>query len=657
MDGALVNHSFLSLANPRRNFLALTVFLSVSLAIVGLTPPRALADEHSSHHGGGGGEMGGGMGMGEMGGEMGGEHGGGRREFYPSLMNLPELNADQRAQLDQAAQQRMNDGVGLMSRGVGLLSNPEDTTSMNEGTALIREGLDEFQSGLAARQALAQGGSPQSVAFKWFRGQLNLSVPGEGSESYTLLGLSPFHLFSMVFLIVIAVAAIWIYFLRMRRAQVLMLSLVPGGAPPASAASQSLPSAPGSGVGPPNPTASVPPPSVGVTVRDVAPAIEQAFSPEQALLRTGKPSKWSGKLKVLRVFDETPSVRTFRMGDPGGGTLPFDYLPGQFLDLTVAIDGKPVKRSYTIASSPVERDYVEITVKREAQGVVSGYLQDKVKERDELQISAPSGRFTFTGTEANSIVLIGGGVGITPLMSVIRYLTARGWPNPIVLLYCFREPRDFIFREELEYLQRRNPNLRVIAAATRRGREPWIGLEGRFSKEIIAYSLPKIASYRIHLCGPPPMMEGIRGMLLELGVPKEQIKTEAFGTDQRNPALAARPATGIAAIDAPSTAPQRANGAVARAVTGAAKLSTVTFTLSQKSAPLPPGKTILEASEDVGVNIDFSCRSGTCGTCKVKLVSGSVTMEVDEGLEPEEKEQGFVLACQAKATADVAVEA
>jgi len=622
------------------------------------SPHRSAADEHASHHsgrssGGMGGEMGG------MGGEMEGEHGGRTSQFFPSLINLPELNADQRAQLDQAAQQRMSDGASLMSRGVDLLSNPEDAASIREGTALIREGIDQFQSGFAAREALQQGTPPQTVAFKWFRQQLNLAVPGEEAEPHTLFGLSPFHLFSMAFLIVIGTAAIWIYFLRMHRARALMLSLATGGTPPAGGISQPPPPSLGGGSGssPSAPAGPATTASLQSTSVDATPAIEQGVPSVQSSLRTAKPAKWSGKLKVLRVFGETPSVRTFRMGDPGGGTLPFDYLPGQFLDLTLAIDGRSVKRSYTIASSPVERDYVEITVKREAQGVVSGYLHDKVKEGDELQISAPSGRFTFTGIEANSIVLIGGGVGITPLMSVIRYLTARGWPNEIVLLYCFREPGDFIFREELEYLQQRNPNLRVIAAATRRGREPWIGLEGRFTKEIIAYSLPKIASYRIHLCGPPPMMEAIRGMLLELGVPKEQIKTEAFGTDQRNPVLAARQATGIAAIDAPSTAPQRANGAAARAVIGAIELPTVTFTLSRKSAPLPPRKTILEASEDIGVNLDYSCRSGTCGVCKVKLLSGKVTMEVDEGLEPEDKQQGFILACQAKATADVAVEA
>jgi ferredoxin-NADP reductase len=377
-------------------------------------------------------------------------------------------------------------------------------------------------------------------------------------------------------------------------------------------------------------------------------------SPEEVTV--AKPARWNGKLRVLRTFDETPEVRTFRLEYPDGASLPFVYLPGQFLDLTVTIDGKPVKRSYSIASSPTERDYFEITVKREPFGLMSGYLHERVKEGGELDIAAPAGRFTFTGTEANSIVLIGGGVGITPLMSVIRYLTAHGWPGEIVLLYSFRQPQDFIFHEELEYLQRRNPNLRVIAAVTRRGQTPWIGLEGRFTKEIIAYSLPKIATYRVHLCGPPPMMEAIRGMLLELGVPKDQIKTEAFGTDQRKPASAARPVTGIAAIDAPSTAARRVNG-IQPAVASGAKIPTVTFTRSGKSAPMPPGTVLLEVAESADVNIDYSCRVGTCGTCKTKLVSGRVTMEVEEGLEPGEKELGWILACQAKATADIAVEA
>jgi ferredoxin-NADP reductase len=618
--------------------MAMAMAATVALA----WPRRSLADEHASHHGGGTGMMGG-----EMGGEMMGEHGRRSTPFYPSLMNLPSLTREQRAQIDQMAQSRMDDGAALMSRGVDLLSNTNDYGAMREGARVIRQGIDQFESGLSAREALVSGVAPQSIALQWFRQQTNLPLTEEAGQ--TILGLSPFHFFSMALLIAFGAATLWIYFLRMRRARALMMSLTPAG----TAGGGSAVLSPQVGA-PPGALPPVSPQMHSAIETGPGAAADKVGAPQQ--LTAAKSGRWNGKLRVLRMFDETPEVRTFRLGDPDGASVPFTYVPGQFLDVTATIGGKFVKRSYSMASSTTERDYVEITVKREPYGVMSSYLHESVKEGDELEIAAPAGRFTFTGTEASSIVLIGGGVGITPLMSVIRYLTAHGWPGEIVLLYCFRQPQDFIFHEELEYLQRRNPNLRVIAAVTRRGQTPWIGLEGRFTREIIAYSLPRIATYRIHLCGPPPMMEAIRGMLLELGVPKDQIKTEAFGTDQRRPADVAKPITGIAAIDAPSTAAQRVNG-MAPAVASSARMPTVTFTISGKSVPMPFGRTLLEVAEDAGVNIDYSCRVGTCGTCKTKLLSGNVTMEVDEGLEPGEKEQGWVLACQAKATADIAVEA
>lgn len=602
------------------------------VCVVALASPShgVLADEHASHH------------LGSGGGEMAGEHGQRRTEFFPSLMSLPSLTPEQRAHIEQTAKSRMDEGIALMSQGVDMLARTNDYTAMHEGIRLIREGLDELQSGLAAQEALSSGVRPQSVALRWFREQTSLGE-GEQVAGRTILGLSPIHFFSMVLLLGVGTAALWIYFLRMRRARALLLGLVPG----AGGGAASLPP---KAEAPTFPTQPLPPQSTGP-----APAQDRQTAWEQSAA-VPKLTRWNGKLRVLKTFDEIPGVRTFRLANPEGGALPFTYLPGQFLDLTAEISGKQARRSYSIASSPTERDYLEITVKREPFGLMSGYLHQQVKAGNELEIAAPAGRFTFTGAEAKSIALIGGGVGITPLMSVIRYLTAHGWPGETMLLYCFRQPQDFIFREELQYLQERNSNLRVIAAVTRRGQMPWLGLEGRFTKEIIAYSLPNIARYRVHLCGPPPMMEAVRGMLLELGVSKTQIKTEAFGTDQRKPASVVGPMTGIVGVDWPSTAAQKANGLPSAPVV-AGKAPAVTFTLSRKSAPLPPEKTVLEAAEEVGVNIAYSCRVGTCGTCKSKLASGSVTMEVDEGLEPGDKELGWILACQARATADIMVEA
>ena len=161
------------------------------------------------------------------------------------------------------------------------------------------------------------------------------------------------------------------------------------------------------------------------------------------------------------------NVKTFRFKPPDGAEVPFDYLPGQFLTLHIAPDGVPTKRSYTIASTPTWRDRIEITVKREDHGLVSRWLHDVLQPGDEVEIEAPNGTFIFTGEEAESVVLIGGGVGITPMMSVARYLTETGWPGKVHLILGFRTPRDFIFRDEIAELQARNPNLRVTVTMSR----------------------------------------------------------------------------------------------------------------------------------------------------------------------------------------------
>lgn len=339
-------------------------------------------------------------------------------------------------------------------------------------------------------------------------------------------------------------------------------------------------------------------------------------------------------MRVARIFQETPDVKTFRLTLPNNEPLPFSFLPGQFLSLTLRVEDKPVRRSYTIASSPSQRDYLEITVKRVEQGVITSYLHDRTKEGDQLEVGAPFGSFTFAGTEASSIVLIGGGVGITPLMTVIRYLTDHGWPRDMFLLYSCRTSRDFIFREELEYLQRRYANLHVVATMTRAEGTNWMGTTGRITKELIAQSVPNLPSRRVHLCGPLPMMESVQGFLAELGVPLEQIKVESFTLARGKPeperqALETKPAVS----------------------------ATVSFTKSGKAAPLPSDRTILEVAEASGVEIPNVCRVGVCGVCKVKLMAGSVTMAVQDALTPEDKARKLILACQAKSTENVSVEA
>ena len=146
------------------------------------------------------------------------------------------------------------------------------------------------------------------------------------------------------------------------------------------------------------------------------------------------------------------------------------------------------------------------------------------------------------------------------------------------------------------------------------------------------------------------MMEAIKSILAELGVPAEQIKSEIFIGKER-PAALPTDAVAISHSDLlqPPAPPLDGTAAVGVAVT--------TFARSRRTALLPPDKTVLEASEDVGVNIEYSCRVGTCGVCKVKLLAGTVTMEVQDALDASDRQNNVILACQAKATADVTVDA
>jgi ferredoxin-NADP reductase len=224
------------------------------------------------------------------------------------------------------------------------------------------------------------------------------------------------------------------------------------------------------------------------------------------------------------------------------------------------------------------------------------------------------------------------------MMSVVRYLTDRAWAGDIYLIYGVHAPEDIIFREELTYLAKRHPNLRVVITVSHPEGTDWAGEKGRISKELIGRSVPDLASRYVHLCGPVTLMEAVKTALTELGVPADRLKTEAFGPALGKPEPAPvrdAPPSGAAATSFPS----------------------VTFARSHKAAPLPPEKTVLEAADGAGVEIDNSCRVGTCGLCRVKLLSGTVTMAVEEGLEPGDKEKNVILACQAKGTGDISVEA
>ena len=338
---------------------------------------------------------------------------------------------------------------------------------------------------------------------------------------------------------------------------------------------------------------------------------------------------WSGDLVVARIFQETHDTRTFRFRMPDGGPLPFEHLPGQYINLKLRIDGKRVNRSYTISSSATRPDYVEVTVKRVPRGYASHFMHDRVKEGDTISVSAPAGKFVFAGHEAERIVLLAGGVGITPAMAVVRAMTDRSWSGDIYLLFSVRQKQDVIFERELAHLQERFPNLHVeIVVSSERG---------HITREIIERHVPGLTRGPIMMCGPGPMMTAMRALLVSMGVPDAEIREEEFVSPPMPAPGEPEPVEELPA----------ANGAA----------PCVRFEKSGKTTEVPADLTVLEAAEECGVTIPFECRSGICGQCKTRLISGKVVMEVQDALTGSDRARGIMLACQARAAQDLVVDA
>lgn len=582
--------------------------------------------------------------------------GGPRKEFYASLMALPNLSPEQRQRIEAQAHSWISAGTDEIANAEMALRHANaagDSVGAEQATSRLREALNQVKSGTTILRSLAEGKPPRQIALDWFKGEMNLAPDALTHDAVGPLGLSWFHLITMTLVTAFAGAMLAIYLVRMRRANALvdrLTSTPPVPAAPAVAAPLPAAAVPASSSSPGGlKTPAAAPPAVEHASIASTPTVAPSSSP-----RTGL---WKGQLRVAAIFRETPQAKTFRLRDPQGGPIPFSFVPGQFLTYSAEIDGKIVRRSYTIASSAAQTAYVETTIKREDKGIFSDYMHDKIAEGDLIDVMAPSGIFTFTGKEADSVVLIGGGVGITPLMAAIRYLADIAWPGEIYLVYGARSTEEFIFRDELEHRQRRMHNLHVAATMARSAGTSWMGAEGPINKEFLIQSVPDLTKRRVHLCGPPGMMQAIKKLLADIGVPAEQVKTEAFG-----PALGAVPPPGFTEVT--PVRPVAANGANAAAATpplggpaiGPATAS-IRFSKSNKVAPLPPDKSVLEIAESVGVPIDYSCRAGICGVCKTRLLEGKVTMEVEEALTADDKAHGMILACQAKSIGNLVVEA
>jgi len=335
-------------------------------------------------------------------------------------------------------------------------------------------------------------------------------------------------------------------------------------------------------------------------------------------------------LEVVRVVDETPNARSFVLRDPTGTAI--DFVPGQFLTVEVMVDGKSLRRAYSISS--LAGPELVVTIKRVVGGQVSNYLNDQLAVGETLRVFGPSGDFAASPSEVEGrLVCIAGGSGITPIMSILRAWVASGHAPQAILIYGNRDVRETIFAEELSQLGATAKNLHVHHVYS----EPeagWSGPTGILDVATLGNVLDEIGaigSDDLFLsCGPEPMMEAVRACLKARGVAGQQLREELFAKPHLRTAPSAR-----------SLGP-----------------ATVQIRVGEASQTVEArgGQTLLEAGLDAGLAMPFSCAMGGCGACRVKLVEGEVLMEEPNCLTPEERSQNYVLACIGRACGPCSIE-
>lgn len=341
--------------------------------------------------------------------------------------------------------------------------------------------------------------------------------------------------------------------------------------------------------------------------------------------------------ECVQVRVETHDVKTFVF--KAVPARQFRYLPGQFITLELEIDGETINRCYTLSSTPTRPDAVSITVKRVPGGKVSNWLHDHMAVGKRVSVLGPAGEFSFALHPQRPYLFLSGGSGITPLMSMSRALTDLAIPSDVVFVHSSRSPADIIFRQEVALLARQHANFRQVQVCQSNAGEPeWSGLTGFLDRAAMERAVPDFKDRTVFCCGPGPYMAGVRKLLEEAGFDMAHYHEESFNFGELSAALA--PA---------ESAPVAADGACGAGFK-------VRFAKTGTEVSVQPGQTVLAAAQAGGVPLPSSCSQGVCGTCKTKLVEGTVDMQHGGGIRQREIDQGMFLPCCSKPTSDLVLD-
>ncbi|NBC32377.1 MAG: 2Fe-2S iron-sulfur cluster binding domain-containing protein [Alphaproteobacteria bacterium] len=358
--------------------------------------------------------------------------------------------------------------------------------------------------------------------------------------------------------------------------------------------------------------------------------------------------------RVVRKVAESETITSFHLEPADGGAVP-SFQAGQYLPIRLAVPGRdqPVRRTYTVTAAPGD-PRLRLSVKREGPagpglppGLSSNFLHDHVGEGDTIQAMAPRGDFVIDAAESRPALLLSAGVGITPMLAMLRHVVQdgerTGRTRPVRFVHGSRNGRERPFAEELAGLAAASDAVRVHIAysrpdpADRPGRD--YDSDGRITVDLLTDLLP-VDDVDVYLCGPAGFMQDLYDGLRALTVPDCRIFAESFGPA----ALTRRPDDNAEAAEAAEAQPDDATAATSGPAPAEAPRE-VGFRRSGITATWQPGSgTLLELAEAAGLSPDFGCRSGICQTCSSRLIEGTVAYVQEPESRPPE---GEVLICSA----------
>jgi len=338
-------------------------------------------------------------------------------------------------------------------------------------------------------------------------------------------------------------------------------------------------------------------------------------------------------LKVQDIRKETADTVSIAFSLPVGLLPEFKFKPGQYLTLRTNIGGQDVRRSYSICASPSEKE-LRVAVKAIENGLFSNFATKNLKVGDMLDVMPPMGSFMINPEPFNqkNYVFFAAGSGITPVISMIKSILILEKKSTVYLFYSNKQESDVIFKNDLSQLAAANQNFKLTFIYTRQNGENELAT-GRVDKAkceaIFSGPLSGISIDGIYSCGPQEMIMTVKDYFLSKGIPAAKIHFELFSATAAEPVAETKPAENVEA--------------------------SVTVIMDDESFEFKlntAGKSVLQAAQDAGADVPFSCKGGVCCTCKAKVMKGTAKMDLNYALEPDEVEEGFILTCQAHPTSE-----